>query len=111
MNTHNTRPELCTVLQRTPPPAFADIDREEFDEFTERLALDILQIVLRALYGRETGEAVFAVLTGRAEKPNGELAPGVSRAAVSKTACRLLRGLGLPIERPENARTGRKATH
>lgn len=90
----------------------AGLTSEEIDEAMESEAarnLHCFKIGLVAALGHELGGAVHEIVTGKADKPNGELAPSYTRAAVSRAACRVRRHLGLSIECPNKARAGRKA--
>jgi hypothetical protein len=88
--------------------AAAPLSRDE----NESLVRDVMRWttleILKALYCLDLGTAVYLDFVNDAGKSNSELAPGVSRAAVSKTCCRLRRGLGLTVRYPNNRRGGTK---
>lgn len=83
------------------------LDRLEqgLESFARSVARSTMEHLLHANFGHALGSAVFADLTGNAAEPNTKLVCGqVSRAAVSKAATRIRRGLGWPIRCPNNAR-------
>lgn len=85
------------------------------DEAVIEGALRGTEATLVANHGSAMGEAIFALLTRRAEESNLTLVHGaVTRQAVSKAVCKLRRGFGMPIEyarqaRPKGASTTTKS--
>ncbi len=91
-----------------PPPPTDDADAVALNDYGERAVLVGLRVGIGITLGRELGDAVFADLTGVADRPNTSLAPNTSRAVVSKWACRCRKNLGLGLRVPGNARPSRK---
>ena len=87
---------LDATVREHLPPAVMESLLQDIEDFAKEVALTTAEAVVVANYGPAIGPAVFADLSGTAAAPNGKLAAG-KRAAVSKAACKLRRGLGLPI--------------
>lgn len=88
-----------------------DLLQAEFEAYGREQAFRAVEVLLRANFGELMGAALYADLYGLADASNSALVGGtVSRAAVSKAACRIRRGLGLPLRDPRKARPKKRPT-
>ena len=114
--TFKTRDELRTRLSATLAFLFGQAEELTVEALVAAVEADASELAVRgfeaglkAALGDEMGAVAFADLTSTADRPNTELLEGsLTRAAVSKTLCRVRRNLGLPTRVPANARKGRK---
>jgi len=96
------------LLSYLPQEVLADLINE-VEDYVGSMSSFAIERTLQANFGVGMGSAIFADVYGTADVSSAEQARrcGKSRAAVSKAAVRIRRGLGLPVRCPRNARPGR----